>query len=61
MTSDTRTDTCQCVSGKESYWINDGYGIPLSKVCEDCEESKLKGFRPDIMSQYECDESIEPE
>jgi hypothetical protein len=53
--------TCNCGSGKESYWINDGHGIPLCKVCEDCEKEKLKGYRPDILEAYDCDEQIDPE
>lgn len=50
---------CNCGSEKISYWVNDGYGIPLCKVCEDCEAEKLKGYRSDIMECYECDELIE--
>lgn len=54
-------DTCQCGSGKNPYWINDGYGIPFCKICDKCKSEKLKGYRSDIMEAYDCDEPIEPE
>jgi hypothetical protein len=31
-----------------SYWVNDAMGIPLARVCEDCEEEKLSKFRPEV-------------
>lgn len=52
---------CKCGSGLESRWINDGYGIPLDKVCPDCEEKVLNKYRPDILDHYECDEPIDPD
>ena len=52
-----------CVGGKIStlstYWINDGYGIPLCRVCPDCEDEKLAQFRPDIKERYDADEPID--
>lgn len=50
---------CSCGSGKDKYPINDGYGIFLCYVCEECEERKLATYRPDIMERYETDEQIE--
>lgn len=52
---------CNCGSKKESYWIQDGYGIDLCKVCKDCKKQKMKRYRPDINTQYECEEPIEPD
>lgn len=46
-------------AGQDAYWIYDGKGIPLAKVCPKCEESTLKRFRPDILEDYDCDERIE--
>lgn len=51
--------TCRCGSGEFAYWINDGHGIPLAKVCDECEAKTLKKYRPDILGQYECDEPID--
>ena len=54
-----------CVGGKIStlstYWIKDGYGIPLCRACPDCEDEKLAQFRPDIKSRYDADEPIDDE
>jgi len=55
--------TCNCGSGKDSWWENDARGIPLARVCEDCKQQKLSGFRPEVLSDsnYEAYEPIEPE
>jgi hypothetical protein len=50
---------CPCGSGLPKYELKDGHGIFLTFACEKCEPEKMKGFRPDIMSHYECDEPIE--
>ena len=52
---------CNCGSGKESWWIYDARGIELARVCEDCEETKKKSYRVDVLydSNYECNEEIE--
>ena len=54
---------CRCGSGQESWWENDARGIPLARVCEKCRKEKLKGYRPDVLtdSNYWADEAIEPE
>jgi hypothetical protein len=53
---------CYCGSTKPTYWINDGHGIPLCKVCDDCRDAKLKRYRSDILTPYETDgEPIEPD
>ena len=51
-----------CPCGKSpnySYWIYDGYNIPLKRVCDNCEKEAIKKFRPDIMEHYETSEDIE--
>jgi hypothetical protein len=50
-----------CDSGKYHEAIYDGYGIYLTKVCEDCRKESLKGFRADIFERYEHDEPLDPE
>ena len=52
------------ISDKYSWWEMDAQGIPLALVCEDCEEEKLKSFRPEILTGYtqaDVDEPIEAE
>ena len=46
-----------------SWWENDARGIPLCRVCLGCRAQKLKGYRPEVLSNpnYEADEAIEPE
>lgn len=62
MTSDIGgPNSCNCGSGEPSFWISDGYGIPLCKVCPKCETSKRKRYRADIETCYECDEPIDSE
>ena len=52
---------CRCGSGEYDRELKDGYGIFLTYVCDKCERTKLKKFRPDIMSNYDTDEQIEPD
>ena len=54
---------CNCGSGLSSFWANDARGIPLTRVCEDCRESKLSKYRPEVLedSNYKADEEIEPD
>jgi hypothetical protein len=54
---------CPCGSGLDSYWQNDARGIPLCRTCSKCHDKKMKGYRPDVLSDsnYWADEPIEPE
>lgn len=56
-----RNYICRCGSGKDSYWVNDARGIPLGRMCEDCEQERLSKFRPDVLtdSNYWADEDID--
>jgi hypothetical protein len=47
--------------GKWSPAHFDGHGIFLFYACDECYEKKIKGYRPDILTHYECDEPIEAE
>ena len=55
---------CPCGSGKPSWWEHDAQGIPLARVCDACQEEKLSGYRPEILTGYDqsdVDEPIEPD
>lgn len=54
------TDRCTHTKA-DSWWINDGYGIPLTRVCAKCEDAELKKFRQDILSAYDHDEPLDEE
>ena len=48
----------------ESWWVNDAQGIPLCRVCDECEAKKLARYRPEILTGYDqsdVDEDIEPD
>ena len=45
--------------GDGSWWEYDGYGIPLTRVCDGCIKHKMRGFRFDIRERYEADEPID--
>lgn len=47
-------------SEKDSWWENDAQGIPLARVCEDCINAKLKGFRTEILTGYTQNDVDEP-
>lgn len=54
---------CPCGSGKHSFWQNDARGIPLCRTCEDCHDTKMVKYRPEVLTNpsYYADEAIEPE
>lgn len=55
---------CDCGSGEQSWPEYDAQGIYLCRVCSQCQEEKLKRFRPCILSGYgqeDVDEPIEEE
>lgn len=48
--------------GDGSWWEHDCHGIPLCRVCPDCEEEQLSRYRPEVFtgySQADIDEQIE--
>ena len=51
-------------SGNYSWWEHDYRGIPIARVCDDCRETKLACYRPEILTGYDqedVDETIESE
>lgn len=50
---------CPCGSGLWPERQYDGYGIYLCYTCDSCHEEKMRGYRPDIFEQYECEEPID--
>ena len=49
-------------TNENSWWEYDARGIPLARVCDQCEKEVLSRYRPEVLtdSQYEADEDIEP-
>lgn len=46
------------------WWEHDYQGIPLCRVCDNCRETKLARYRPEILTGYDqgdVDEAIEAE
>ena len=54
---------CPCGSGKMSQWLVDARGIPVSRVCPDCEHIKMAKYKSKIFtdSNYTTEEPIEPD
>lgn len=52
---------CPCGSGNDSWFAVDARGIELCRVCTKCIKERLKGYRPEILTdpQYECTEAID--
>lgn len=52
---------CTCGGGLRSYWAKDARGIPLARVCGDCEDERLSRYRPEVLtnSNYDACEDIE--
>jgi hypothetical protein len=50
-------------SSHEMYELCDARGIFCAYVCDECIDEAKRGYRPEIFtdSQYETDETIEPE
>ena len=40
------------MSAARAWWVNDYQGIPLCKVCDDCEGEKLSKYNPWVLSGY---------
>lgn len=49
---------CPCGSGKDSFWQHDARGIPLCRTCEDCHQTKMAKYRPEVLtnSRYEAED-----
>ena len=41
-----------CLNGAYSttdeWWVHDGQGVPLVKVCDQCFNDKVRRFRPEV-------------
>jgi hypothetical protein len=46
---------CPCGSGLASHWESDARGIPLCRCCPDCKADKLKGYRPEVLTNPNYD------
>jgi hypothetical protein len=58
-----RLQQCPCGSGQFPDAQYDARAIFLCYTCSKCEREKLKGYRPDVLSDpnYWADEAIEPD
>lgn len=68
MPSENRVQEHTCLDGvpstEPSWWAHDAQGIPLCRVCDNCEKQKLSRYRPEILTGYDqsdVDEPIEPD
>ena len=54
---------CDCGSGKEKFPQADARAIFLCYTCDDCHKTKMKRYRPDVLtdSNYWHDEPIDEE
>lgn len=51
----------KCNHTKEnSWWVYDGRGIPLCRVCSKCEKTRLSKYRPKILNGYDQNDVNEP-
>lgn len=52
---------CTCGSGLASEEVLDARGIYVCRVCDKCREVKLRGYRPEVLTDpnYLADEPIE--
>jgi len=52
---------CSCGSGLPSSWQHDARGIPLCRTCDRCHAAKMRGYRPEVLTDpnYEASEPIE--
>ena len=52
---------CPCGSKLPSTWNHDARGIPLCRTCAKCHREKMKGYRPEVLTNpnYWADEPIE--
>jgi hypothetical protein len=63
MFSNFRRITMRCDHKKEdSWWVHDGQGIPLARVCDKCIDEVLSKYNPVVLGHYtqaDIDEPIE--
>ena len=52
---------CPCGSGEFPELETDARGIYLGYMCDKCRKERLRGYRPDVLTNpnYETDEPIE--
>lgn len=53
---------CSTIHDKtNSWWAYDARGIPLRRVCEQCEHLLRREYRPEVLDDpnYDADEPIE--
>ncbi len=65
---DQRPREHTCLNGipseEPSWWLKDGRGVELCRVCDRCEDEKKARYRPEVLGHYDendVDEPIEAE
>ena len=55
-----RPDLHHC-DPRESWLATDARGIPIGKVCSECEQERLSRYRPEVLNDcnYDSDEPID--
>ncbi len=66
MTREELTQHRQTHTKQNSWWMNDARGIPLCRVCGECQTAAMKTYKPEVLGlrgNYEdaVEEPIEPE
>lgn len=52
VTRENLDDHRQSHNRNNSWWLNDAMGIPLCRVCDDCETAAKSGYRPEVLGEY---------
>ena len=45
---------------EDSWWENDGQGIPLARVCAKCKDEVLSKYNPVVLGHYTQSDVDEP-
>jgi hypothetical protein len=66
MTREQLHEHRQTHTKENSWWLNDVRGIPLCRICDDCQEAACSQYKPEVLGlsgNYEdvVEEPIEPE
>jgi hypothetical protein len=55
-------DSCKMHTKHDgSWWAKDARGIEIARVCDRCEDEKMRGYRREVLTDpnYDADEPIE--
>lgn len=49
MTKEQLRDHIETHDRTNSWWMNDAMGIPLCRVCDECEETRMADYSPEVL------------